>query len=133
MNAWTARRAARRIALATGLLALIAAPAWSQEHGPTHDPEEHLAKLQEELSLTDSQVEQIRAIFAEQHPKFEELHEEVGGDREGKHEAFRQLREETHARIADVLTDEQRSRFEEIHAEYQERHGHGPGHEGQAP
>jgi Spy/CpxP family protein refolding chaperone len=136
MHAMTTRRAARRIALATGLLAiLVATPALAQERGRRHDPEEHLAKLQEELDLTDPQVEQIRAIFTEQHAKFEQLRDDEG-DRESKHEAFRKLREETHERIAAVLTEEQRSRLEEIHAEYHERHGGrdgGPGHEGHAP
>ncbi len=137
MHTMTIRQAMRRIALGAGLLMiLIATPAWAQDRDKRHDPEEHLAKLQEKLDLTDPQMEQIRAIFTEQHAKFEELHDEEGGDREGKSEGFRQLRQETHERIAAVLTEEQRSWLEEIHAEHHERHGgrdHGPGHEGHAP
>ncbi|MGH7570388.1 MAG: Spy/CpxP family protein refolding chaperone [Gemmatimonadota bacterium] len=137
MHIFKTRYAARRIAVATGLLAvLIATPTWAQERDQRHDPEEHLARLQEELDLTDSQVEQIRAIFEEQHPKFEQLHKQEGDDSESKREASRQLYEETHQRIIAVLTEEQRSRLEELHAEYQERHGgrgHGPGHEGHGP
>lgn len=126
-------RAARRVALGAGLfavLALAATPARAQERGPRHDPEEHMAKLQEELDLDDQQVEQIRAIFAEQHAKFEQLREGEGGDRESRREAFRQLREETHERIRTVLNEEQRARLEELHAEHQKSHGHGQGHDG---
>ncbi|HET6340570.1 MAG TPA: hypothetical protein VFG78_00115 [Gemmatimonadota bacterium] len=101
----------RRMAVWTGLLTVLvlaASPALAQERMRDHDPEEHLAKLQEELNLDAQQTEQIRAIFAEQHAKFQAL------------------REETHARIQEVLNDEQRARLEELHAEFKERHGHGP-------
>lgn len=127
---------ARRIAIWTGLLAVLvlaASPAMAQDRMRKHDPEEHLTKLQEELDLTAEQTEQIRAIFAEQHAKFQALREE-GGDRESKREVFRQHREETHARIREVLSEEQRARLEELHAEFQKRHGHGPeGHGDHAP
>lgn len=123
---------ARRIALWTGLLTalvLVATPAWAQdrERMRKHDPEEHMAKLQEELDLSAEQSEQIRAILAEQHAKFQALRGE-GGDRESKREAFMQHREETHARIREVLNEEQQTRLEELRAEFQERHGHGPPH-----
>jgi Spy/CpxP family protein refolding chaperone len=117
-------RAARRIALGAGLIAIfVATPAWAQEPGHRHDPEGHIAELREELDLTDQQVEQIRAILTEQHMKFEQLHGEEGGDRESNREAFRQLREETHQRIQTVLTEEQKNQLEEIHAEHKESHG----------
>ena len=129
-------RAGRRAAFWAGLVALhvlvlltlAASPARAQKGPPPgHDPEEHLAKLQEELNLNDQQVEQIRAIFAEQHAKFEELHAQEDADRESRREAFRQLHEETHERIKAVLTDEQQARLEELHAEFKARHGHEPG------
>ncbi|MGH7564983.1 MAG: Spy/CpxP family protein refolding chaperone [Gemmatimonadota bacterium] len=133
-------RAAQRIITWAGLfaiLALAATPAQAQEQAPRHDPEEHLAKLQEELGLDDQQAEQIRAIFAEQHAAFERLREEEGGDRESRRDAFRQLHEETHARVQAVLNEQQRTRLEELRAEHRERHGdrgHGrSGHEGHPP
>ena len=118
---------ARRMAVWTGLMTLLvlaASPAMAQDRMRKHDPEEHLAKLQEELNLDAQQTEQIRAIFAEQHAKFQALREE--GDWESNREAFRQHREETHARIQEVLNEEQRARLEELHAEFKERHGHEP-------
>lgn len=119
---------ARRMVVWTGLLTVLvlaaASPATAQDRMRKHDPEEHVAKLQEELNLDAQQTEQIRAILAEQHAKFQALREE--GDRESNREAFRQHREETHARIQEVLNDEQRARLEELHAEFKERHGHGP-------
>lgn len=126
----------RRIAVWAGLftvLVLAASPAWAQDRARRHDPEQHLAKFQEELNLDAQQVEQIRAIFAERHAEFERLREE-GGDRESRHEAFRQLHEETHAQIREVLNEEQRVRFEELRAEHMERRGNrGHGHEDHKP
>ena len=84
-------------------------------------------RLQEELDLTAEQTDQVRAIFAEQHARFQELREEEGGDPESRREAFRQHREETHARIREVLNDEQRARLDELHAEFKEEHGPGAG------
>ena len=127
---------ARRLAVWAGLftvLVLAASPARAQGF-QGHDPEEHLAKLQEELSLDDQQVEQIRAFFAERHAEFERLRAEEGGDRESRHEAFRKLHDETHAQIQAVLNEEQRARFEELRAEHMERRGgRGHGHPDHAP
>jgi Spy/CpxP family protein refolding chaperone len=78
------------------------------------DPERHLARLQEKLDLTDSQVAQIRAIFEEQRAKFQALRENAPEDREAVHDAFRVLHEETHERMSKVLTEEQRERVEEL-------------------
>jgi len=99
-------------------------------HGP-HDPEEHLSRLTEALDLTDAQVAEIRAIFEEQRPKFEALHGDASEDREGRREAFMELREETHARVSAVLTEEQRARFEELKRSHEGHHGpRGGGHRG---
>ena len=113
-------RAARRIALGAGLLAiLVATPAFAQHRDHAHDMEEHLAMLQEKLELSDSQVEQIRAIVAEQHPKMEQLHAQENVD----HEALRQFHEEIHAQVQAILTEEQRGRLEQLHEEHKESHG----------
>ena len=120
----------RRLAMQAGLLAVLvlaAAPARGQDPMKGHDPDEHLSRLQEELDLTAEQTDQVRAIFAEQHARFQELREEEGGDPESRREAFRQHREETHARIREVLNDEQRARLDELHAEFKEEHGPGAG------
>jgi Spy/CpxP family protein refolding chaperone len=99
-------------------------------HGPP-DPERHLTRLREELDLTDAQVAELRTIFEEQHGKFEALHESAPEDREARHEAFQALREETHERLSQVLTEEQRQRFEELKRSHEGHRGpRGDGHRG---
>ncbi|HKY59923.1 MAG TPA: hypothetical protein VJP59_02830 [Gemmatimonadota bacterium] len=83
------------------------------------DPERHLARLQEELGLTEAQVAELRTIFEEQHAKLDALEESAPEDRR---EAFRALREETHARLSQVLTEEQRARFEELKRSHDGHH-----------
>ena len=89
--------------------------------------ERHLARLQEELNLTDSQVTQLRAIFEKKHEEFQALHAMAPEDREARREEFRELWAETRASVSEVLTDEQEARLEELH-ESRGHHGfHGPG------
>ena len=85
-------------------------------HGPLGrwDPEQHLARLQEELDLTDEQVAQIRAIFEEHRAKVQALRESAPDDRDARHEAFHELHQEVHDRVRAVLTEEQRERFDEL-------------------
>ncbi len=86
-------------------------------------PERHLARLQEELDLTDDQVTRLRAIFEEQHAKFEALRENAPEDPEARHEAFHALWEETHESVSAVLTEEQRQRLEELRESRDGFHG----------
>jgi Spy/CpxP family protein refolding chaperone len=120
-------RAARRIALGAGLLAiLVATPAFAQHQGRAHDMEEHLAMLQEKLELSDSQLDQIRAIVTERHAEMEQLHAQENVDHEGLH----QLHEEIHEQVRALLTEEQRDRLEQLHEEHKDGHGdHGGGPE----
>lgn len=106
----------RWIGMLAGVIALaVAAPAVAQEHGMRgHDPEKRIEKVREALDLTDEQVVQVRAIFAEQGEKMRELKQSE--DREG----FRALHEETHARLAAVLDDEQRAKLEALREEHEQ-------------
>jgi Spy/CpxP family protein refolding chaperone len=114
-----------------GVIALaVAAPALAQENGMRgHDPEKRIEKLREALDLTDEQVVQVRAIFAEQGEKMRALKQSE--DREG----FRALHEETHTRLTALLDETQRQKLEALREEHeQHRGGHkngaGPGHDG---
>ncbi|CAN5787999.1 hypothetical protein BH20GEM1_BH20GEM1_10610 [soil metagenome] len=123
----------RWIGILAGVIALaVATPALAQEQDVRrgHDPEKRIEMLEEKLDLTEEQVAQVRAIFAEQGEKLRALKESE--DRDG----FRALHEETHARLAAVLDEAQRQKFEELREEHnQHRGGHengeGRGHDGE--
>lgn len=123
----------RWIGILAGVIALaVATPALAQEQGVRrgHDPEKRIEMLEEKLDLTEEQVAQVRAIFAEQAEKHRALRESA--DREG----FRALHEETHGRLVAELDDAQREKLEALHEEHkQHRGGHengeGRGHDGE--
>jgi Spy/CpxP family protein refolding chaperone len=87
------------------------------------DADEHLARLQERLDLTDEQVTELRAIFEEQRAKFQALRESAPEDREARREEFRELRAETHERVSEVLTEEQQERLGELVRSHAGSHG----------
>src|SRR5690554_3401831 len=67
--------------------------------------------LSTELSLTADQQDQIRLIMREHFARQQELFEALGGRASGtplhSTEEMKQLREETHARVEEVLNDQQ--------------------------
>lgn len=125
----------RRLGILVGLVALAATPALAQDESQAdkprhermhadgerrgHDPERKVEHLREALSLTDTQVTQVQAIFAEQGEKRRALRESE--DREG----LEALHQETHERLVAILDETQRARLEEMKARHGERHRRG--------
>ena len=115
-------------ALACALALTAATPALAQEQaqdgavvherhrGRGHDPEKRIEHLREALDLTDEQVAQVRTIFSESEERRRALRE--SRDREG----MRALHEEIHGRLAAVLDETQREKFESLKGEHRERH-----------
>ena len=122
------RMEARWIGALAGALALAAAtPALAQDQaqdeaavherhpGRGHDPEKRIEHLRDALDLTDEQVAQVRTIFSES----EEQHRALRDSRD--HEGMRALHEEIHGRLAAVLDETQREKFESLKREHYER------------
>lgn len=115
-------------ALACALALATATPALAQDQaqdeaavherhrGRGHDPEKRIEHLREALDLTDEQVAQVRTIFSESEERRRALRE--SRDREG----MRALHEEIHGRVAAVLDETQREKFESLKREHRERH-----------
>ncbi|HUF89251.1 MAG TPA: hypothetical protein VMR66_04650 [Gemmatimonadota bacterium] len=113
--------------IAAGLVALaVASPAQAQDGSarPGHDPEKRIERLTEALDLTDAQIAEIQAIFAEQVERRQEL--KASGDREAMRAHMRQ----THERMASVLTEEQREKLGTLREHRGEKHGK---HDGDHP
>jgi len=73
---------------------------------PKHEDHHHqhmLERMDKELELTDEQRNQVKALFESQHAK------------------FKMLREETHARLENILDDEQEAKLKAIKAERKAR------------
>ncbi|MEN7342921.1 MAG: hypothetical protein AAAFM81_08240 [Pseudomonadota bacterium] len=104
------------VALAT--TALAAGPG-GKRHG---NPEKMLAKMTETLGLYDDQVPQVEAILKDAADKRQAIGDSYTlNQRAEAREAMMQLRDETEAKLADVLTEEQLARMAELKAERKER------------
>lgn len=112
------------VALAVGTWALPAAAQDRGHHGQhdqhDHDPAAHVEELRERLDLTDEQTARIRAIVTEGTERGRAIHE--GRRDEASRDAHHALHEEIRTRVAEVLTDGQRAKLEEMHREEGQRH-----------
>ena len=101
-------------------LGLATTPALAQQ-GPGGrrmlSPDERLARLTEQLDLTDEQAAQMKPIIDEQSKKQQELFENAGGDRATMRAEMTKLMEETDKQYAEVLTEEQMSKYREMRQE----------------
>ena len=114
-------KSTRKYTLAVCALALgFAVPAiHAQESAPTEPKKEHgprgdrLGELKEKLGLSDAQVEQLKKIFADEREQMKALREKEG-TKEDKMPEMKKIREATQAKIAAILTPEQKAKFEEM-------------------
>lgn len=92
-----------------------------QERGPRFSVEEQVSDLKEELALTDDQADQITDILKEQRNQMENLRESFDGERGQMRDKFREIREKTNTQIKELLTDEQKEKYDEFVEERQSR------------
>lgn len=84
------------------------------EHGKYANPEQKVEKMAEKLSLTPDQKAEILVIMKEQSAQRNKLRE-----------AMRELREQSHEKIKQVLNEEQRERFSKMREKHHDKHEHG--------
>ena len=74
---------------------------------PRPNPPRGVARLTNELNLTPDQQKQIGEILADMQRRYDIIHEQMNPQ-------FEQIREEGHDQIRQVLTPEQRPKFEDF-------------------
>lgn len=95
--------------------------------GRNFNPEEFAKRQSEEmkkaLDLSDEQTKQVYDISIESSKKMREMREKMqdGGDREAMREMFQQARQETDEKIKALLTDGQKTKYDEWQEERRER------------
>ncbi|KAA3611289.1 MAG: hypothetical protein D8M58_15075 [Calditrichaeota bacterium] len=95
--------------------------ACSQERGRRFSLEDQIKNLKENLELTDEQVEKIKPILEKQREQMQEMRDNFDGERSEMREAMTEIREETDKKINEVLTDEQKEKYQEIQEERRSR------------
>lgn len=141
MNFTRFSKAAATRALLIAVCAVAALPAIAQESTTPPPPppgqgrggpggpggqERMVEMLTRRLSLTPDQVTQVKAIQAENHKQAMAMRDDntAGADRHAKMEAMRQAEQ---AKVREILTDEQKTKYDAMLQQMKERRGRGPG------
>jgi periplasmic protein CpxP/Spy len=99
-------------------------------HGQRMTPEDRLKDLTKQLSLTDDQQAKIKPILEDQQKKMDDLRNNSSGDRQERGQKMQQIRKDTNDQIRAVLDDNQKTKFDKMEQEREDRmkhHGSGPG------
>lgn len=116
------------------VIGLVSGIIWAQPTRPEQPPkpptvEDIVSQLQEQLNLTDEQVEQVRPIFEKEFEKREELFQKNRGQGQGPEsrkavdEEFQKLQEETEKQLEKIFTEEQMTLYRKM---LEERQKHQP-------
>lgn len=83
--------------------------------------DDQLKNLTEQLSLTDDQQTKAKAILQDTHDQMAKLMQDESMSREDKMTKMRSLHETASGKIRDILTDDQKKKFDDMQKEMQER------------
>lgn len=100
------------------VFAVVAAPADAQQRrqgGMSLD--DQMAQLTEALDMDDEQAKAVRVVLEGQMAKMQEMRANAGGDREGMRAAMMEIREQTSAELAEILSKEQMTKYTELMAQ----------------
>ena len=132
----------------TALLAacLFAMAAGAQQNPPAQENGEHknggrmrpgmgsiddmMKDLTAKLDLTADQQTKIRSIVEEQHQQMRATMNDQSLSKEDKHAKMKSMHDSIHAKVREVLTDEQKPKFDAMVKDMENNmHGHDSGHD----
>ncbi len=90
---------------------------------PGHSPEEMVEDLTKQLNLTKDQQDKVLKIFEEQFKEMEAMHEKGTRPEPSEMDA---MRNELHKKVNGLLNKDQKSKYQEIIKEEEERFKQGP-------
>ena len=83
--------------------------------------EDQLKNLTEKLTLTDDQQAKVKTILEDTRSQMTKIMQDQDMSREDKMAKGRSIREAGNTKIREVLTDEQKKKFDDLQKEMQER------------
>jgi Spy/CpxP family protein refolding chaperone len=90
-----------------------------QEHGQKMDVASHVAKMKAELNLTDEQADKVKSVFEDIHKRKMALKEQTTDKKSPEtREQFQKLSEEQDARLKEILTPDQFTKYQQLKAEH---------------
>jgi periplasmic protein CpxP/Spy len=94
--------------------------------GGMMDPERRTQMMKERLGLSDAQAAQVKAIYEDERTKSQALMADQTGDRAAMRPKMEAIRKGSEDRIGAILTPDQKTKWDALRAEMQQR-GRGPG------
>ena len=94
--------------------------------GQMMDPEHRTQMMKDRLGLSDAQATQVKAVYEDERTKTEALRADQSGDRDAMRAKMGEIRKGSDERIAAILTPDQKTKWDTMRAEQQQR-GRGPG------
>ena len=95
--------------------------------------DDQVKDLTSKLNLTDAQQSQVRTILQDQRDQMKKVMEDSSGSRKDNWSKMRELHQQSSAKIRDVLTDEQKPKYDKLEDERRERMQHRRGGDQGAP
>jgi Spy/CpxP family protein refolding chaperone len=97
-------------------------PQAQTESGMHHQRGNQLEWLSKELNLTDEQKAQVKPILEDQSKQMKTTREETTLTDEQKHEKMKQIHHSTNAKINEILTPEQKKKFDQLQDQQKAHH-----------
>lgn len=102
--------------------------------GPRHmDPDRQLQRLTKQLDLTSDQQSQIKPLLVDRQQKAEALFQDQSLTPEDRRSKMHSIQQDTRSKIAAVLSDQQKQKFESMEQHMGRGGPGGPPPDGSAP
>jgi Spy/CpxP family protein refolding chaperone len=92
--------------------------------GGQMDPGRRADMMKDRLGLSDAQTAQVKAVYEDERTKSQALMADQTGDRDAMRAKMGEIRKGSEDRIAAILTPDQKTKYDAMRAEMQQR---GPG------
>jgi protein CpxP len=83
--------------------------------------DDHVKELTTKLNLTADQQTKVKAILEENHQQMQTTMKDESLSKEDKHAKMKEMHESVHAKVRDVLTDDQKPKFDAMVKDMDER------------
>ena len=111
------------------------AGAKGEDQGKPHLPsvDERVQHMTKMLNLSNDQQTKVKSILQDEHKQIASLRQDTSLTQEDRHAKFQQIHGATAQKIRDVLNDEQKTKFDQMQAQHEERMDKHAGQGGTGP
>ncbi|HEX4603600.1 MAG TPA: hypothetical protein VH724_06375 [Candidatus Angelobacter sp.] len=87
--------------------------------------DDHVKQLAAKLDLTADQQTKVKAILQDHQQQVEALTKDTSISKEDKHAKMKSIHDSVHTKVRDILTDDQKPKFDAMVKDMDQMHSHG--------